>query len=428
MILKKFKSNFESCLCYLTPLLIIEVLMFALIYFLREFTHDWTRLTQILAYLLVLLLNFNIPLIIVKIRNRYTRKSITNDKAQIVRINPDKIEPWLAKKIFYLLMLLISIILGLETFLLLMFPVIKPLLEPINYILVYLLVLFIAIDSLNISLYGLTKKYYAMIIIVVGIIVFYLLGNNTISKFIFITVLNASVNWLVSSEGFLYFQERRGYPYGIVNSNILLKERLARIKANVLFFTISYSLVIIIKEYDIFNKIVNSLSTVFINIVNFLFLSTNNKITTSNSDVINYTISSSIVLLLTLLFFYLAKKLVNFLVSDIAVSFGIPIFGFIAEEYNKELDKEYYENRNFYNSEKVVIDYYRKKWECLVKSKEQKLCVFLDKKRLIPYVILSNSFDGLNEDYQQSIRYREIQNEDSKLLFKKLAKISKSMK
>lgn len=413
---------------YLIYLFIFEVVMFALIYYLREFIKVDPSITKYLVYGLIVLLNINIPLIIVKIRNRYTRKSITNDKAQIVRINPDKIEPWLAKKIFYLLMLLISIILGLETFLLLMFPVIKPLLEPINYILVYLLVLFIAIDSLNISLYGLTKKYYAMIIIVVGIIVFYLLGNNTISKFIFITVLNASVNWLVSSEGFLYFQERRGYPYGIAINNILLKNSLARIKANTLFFTISYSLVIIIKEYNIFNIIVKSLSNVFIQIVNFLFLPTNNRITAPNSDVINYTISSSIVLLLTLLFFYLVKYLVNLLVSDRAVSLGIPIFSFIAEKYNNELDKECYENRMFYNSEKVVIDYYRKKWECLVRSKEQKLCVFLDKKRLIPYVILSNSFDGLNEDYQQSIRYREIQNEDSKLLFKKLAKISKSMK
>ena len=415
---------------YLIYLFIFEVVMFALIYYLREFIKVDPSITKYLVYGLIVLLNINIPLIIVKIRKSYTRRSIINDKSQIIGVSFDKIESWLAKKIFYLFMLLISILLGLETFLLLKLPEIKSLLEPTNYFLVYSVFLFIAIDSLNISLYGLSKKYYHLSIIVVGIIVFFLLGDrdNTISKFIFITVLNASVNWLVSSEGFLYFQERRGYPYGIAINNILLKNSLARIKANTLFFTISYSLVIIIKEYNIFNIIVKSLSNVFIQIVNFLFLPTNNKITAPNSDVINYTISSSMVLLLTLLFFYLVKYLVNLLVSDRAVSLGIPIFSFIAEKYNNELDKECYENRMFYNSEKVVIDYYRKKWECLVRSKEQKLCVFLDKKRLIPYVILSNSFDGLNEDYQQSIRYREIQNEDSKLLFKKLAKISKSMK
>ena len=108
--MEKFKSRFELFMSYLIYLFIFEVVMFALIYYLREFIKVDPSITKYLVYGLFVLLNINIPLIIVNIRKSYTRRSIINDKSQIIGVSFDKIESWLAKKIFYLFMLLISIL------------------------------------------------------------------------------------------------------------------------------------------------------------------------------------------------------------------------------------------------------------------------------------------------------------------------------
>lgn len=269
------------------------------------------------------------------------------------------------------------------------------LLKEFEVIVMLLLILHFFMEISRVAIMEDVDAYVPLPIIIVFYMIFAIFSNSLLNTFFISTLFIGVINWLVSSDAFIYSQEQLNIDSNLkISFNIQSKRRLARIKSGALFFSISLSFARLITD--------NLLKVKYIK--DFLInLPISIGLVGSDASYAQELFVNLIVTVVIIFIFFLSMNLIiNYLIRT-RISYGLPVISKILNMYEYEIEQKFKNIISSYSPIQIKIKkyYLNKVNDYLNSKKKSKIYICFDDNGLFDHYISVASYKSLTDNYRR---------------------------